>query len=709
MSLVNLNMVIHNHQPVGNLHRVFEWAYDQCYRHIIDVLEAHPGISMSLHISGPLLDWLIDNKPKHIDQIIKLVKNGQIEVVGGAYYEPIASVLRTEDALGQILLMQNKWKDLCGVKPKGMWVAERVWEPSLPLILSDAEVEYVVLDDEHFFSAGINKKAPLTGYYTTDRQGKRVAVFPSDKGLRYRIPYQTPERTIDYIREIAKDSTEPLCITYGDDGEKFGVWPESYRSVIEEKWLDRFFSSLSSSQDVLRTTTLSESFETLPSNGLMYLPTASYSEMLEWAMPAESIIDYEKLKNHVTHNDDIKDLSKFVKGGFWDNFLVKYPESNHIHKRNIFLSQRISDAKKKIPAQSFDRVIHGLYKSQCNCAYWHGLFGGVYLAHLRHGLWENFIDSEKTLDEVLNSKHEVKKQDINMDGRDELYYSNPVYSVMVDPELYGSAIDIAYRPANFNILNTLARRKEAYHHKMKKMSERPESNGEVKSIHDADVYIQDDAFDGFAYDRYRRTSFIEHIVPIDTSLDDLKLQRYSEIIPAGQNPYSIKRVSKDSFTLKKDCMIKMNDIEIPLQMDKTYSFFNTNFEVDLGLFNGSPDYELEFMVLMESNINLLSPHDKERQVLIDGVKGGFDLASQGVAKTKKITFVDKYLSYNIHCSVDREAQLFRYPVETISVGEHGGEKVFQGTCFVWGIPVCIPPEEGISINFKMGFTSIKNI
>jgi 4-alpha-glucanotransferase len=706
MGKVNLNLVIHNHQPVGNFNHVFEWAYDKCYRHIIDILQAHPKIKMSLHISGPLLDWLMERQPTHIDQIVKLVDKKQIEIIGGAYYEPIIAVLRTEDAIGQIKMMQEKWKQITGKTPRGMWVAERIWEPALPVLLNEAGVEYVVLDDEHFFSAGIDKKAPLTGYYHTERQGKRVSVFPSDKGLRYRIPYQETQRTIEYLAEIGEKTHHPICMTYGDDGEKFGVWPDTYKSVIEEKWLDRFFTALESNSNIVQTTTLEESYSTLEPEGLIYLPTASYAEMLEWAMPARSIADYEKLKKAVEHDEHIKHLTKFVKGGFWDNFLVKYPEANHIHKRMISVSQRLSDNKKKLPESAVKHITEHLYKSQCNCAYWHGLFGGVYLNHLRHGLWENLIEAEKTLDKELKTRPAIQKVDFNFDGSDELYYSNPVYSVLIDPKQGGSVVEVDYRRSNINIVNTLGRRKEAYHAKMKKMSEKPKDPQSAVSIHEAEVYIQDDAYDGFAYDKYRRNIFMEHIVPVDTSLEDLRLQRYKELCHCASEKYQVSKLEKESVKLKLSTSIKLGEINIPIRLEKIYDFNSTGFDMMIGVMNESTEYDIEFMLMVESNINLLSPHDPGRYITIDGVKPkDHHLASAGVCDAKKIMFIDEYWGNTLHYSCETKAKLFRYPIETISVGEHGGEKVFQGTCLVWGIPIMIEAGGGTAVSFKLAFTT----
>ena len=38
--------------------------------------------------------------------------------------------------------------------------------------------------------------------------------------------------------------------------------------------------------------------------------------------------------------------------------------------------------------------MRALFRGQCNCAYWHGVFGGVYLFHIRAANYANLLDAE---------------------------------------------------------------------------------------------------------------------------------------------------------------------------------------------------------------------------------------------------------------------------------------------------------------------------
>ncbi len=99
---IYLLLAIHNHQPVGNFGGVFEEAFAKCYWPIVRLLDKYPAVNASLHHSGPLIDWAKAHEPEYLPTITKLVARGQLEILGGGYYEPILPILKPTDARGQI-------------------------------------------------------------------------------------------------------------------------------------------------------------------------------------------------------------------------------------------------------------------------------------------------------------------------------------------------------------------------------------------------------------------------------------------------------------------------------------------------------------------------------------------------------------------------------------------------------------------------------
>ncbi len=355
MPKVQFIFAIHNHQPVGNFEFVAEDAYQKSYLPFVKVLERHRSIKITLHYTGILYHFFEQRHPEFIDMLKKLVAEGKVEILSGGFYEPILAVLPDEDKVGQVTTLTRYISRTLGYEAGGMWLAERVWEPHLPKFIAAAGVNHVVVDDFHFKMAGLRDEE-LDGYYLTEEQDGVIRIFPGSERLRYLIPFRPPEEAIELLSGLRSTERNRLAVM-ADDGEKFGVWPETYHTVYEEGWLERFFTLIEQSGDWLETTTFSEYLKKEGPRGRVYLPTASYMEMGEWSLPTRAMKEYEDALAKVKHAPEFAGLRPFIKGGFWRNFLAKYPESNHMHKRMIMVrcigswTSLTTGAHGKIPRQ----------------------------------------------------------------------------------------------------------------------------------------------------------------------------------------------------------------------------------------------------------------------------------------------------------------------------------------------------------------------
>ena len=126
-----------------------------------------------------------------------------------------------------------------------------------------------------------------------------------------------------------------------------------------------------------------------------------------------------------------------MRGGFWRNFLTKYPEAGHMHKKMLYISEKLDDLRKKGGKKKIlDKAAKELYRGQCNCAYWHGVFGGLYLFHLRRAVYYHLIKSEKYMDEAVHGNRvfcDVVCRDFDADGLDEVILENKEYALYFDP------------------------------------------------------------------------------------------------------------------------------------------------------------------------------------------------------------------------------------------------------------------------------------
>ena len=390
---LRLCIVLHNHQPVGNFDGVIEQAYQDSYLPFLDVFEPYEHLKLALHTSGPLMLWLADQHPEYLDRVKALVAAGRIEIVGGPFYEPILTMIPSRDRIGQITKYTRWLQTRFDTPVSGMWMPERVWESQLTRDIVPAGMQYTILDDFHFRSAGWTD-AQLTNYFLTEDDGHVLRVFPGSEKLRYLLPFAPPADTIAYCKQVAERAPGSVLL-FGDDGEKFGTWPNTKEHVYERGWLRQFFDLLTENRDWLSTLTPAEVITETPPSGSVYLPDCSYREMTEWALPVERHESYESVVHDLENDERWPKIKQFVRGGFWRNFRIKYSEANEMYCRMLEVSRSLEFARRGSGDKSLlPQAEDHLYRAQCNCPYWHGAFGGIYLPHLRNATYRELIAAE---------------------------------------------------------------------------------------------------------------------------------------------------------------------------------------------------------------------------------------------------------------------------------------------------------------------------
>ncbi len=524
MHRLALALVIHNHQPVGNFDRVFARATDLAYEPMVGALERHPRIRVALHYTGPLLDWLGAHRPELLARVRALARQGQIEVLTGGYYEPILAIIPDADKRGQIEKLTRAVVERFGYTPDGLWLAERVWEPHLARPISEAAVAYTVVDDAHFHAVGL-EDAQLLGYYMTEEEGAPLAVFPSLRRLRYLIPWADPEEVVGYLRTLAESDVTPEgreapldLALMGDDGEKFGLWPQTHALCWTRGWIERFFDALEATP-WLDLVPPGEYRRTRPAAGRIYLPTATYDEMAEWALAPGAAARLASLRQDLG-TAGREALVPFIRGGFWRHFLVKYGEVNTMH----YLSLRAGRKIHAMPAGGErDRALDHLWAGQCNCPYWHGVFGGVYLPHIRTAAFGHLIAAEALADRARHAGGyaDAECEDLDGDGRPDIRLASDTMVCTLTPGRGGAVVEWHDRPSRRHLGNVMTRRREAYH----------------ETLRAAGGGGADDLTRWLVYDRVERGALRVHVLPSDATLDQMCGSAAAELGAFAWGPY----------------------------------------------------------------------------------------------------------------------------------------------------------------------------
>ncbi len=718
MKSIHLALAIHNHQPVGNFDFVFADAYARAYLPLVELLERHPRVQLTLHYTGPLRDWIVTQHPELFKRVHALVARGQVEIMTGGYYEPILAAIPDADKRGQIAKLTRAVKSDFGYDATGLWLAERVWEPSLAQPIAEAGVEYTIVDDTHFKYVGLNDE-DLFGYYVTEEQGAMLKIFGTSKHLRYAIPWVPVEEVMAWLREQA-DSGGARVAVMGDDGEKFGLWPQTYAHCWESGWMERFGDALERNADWLHTVTLAEYARKFPALGRIYLPTASYDEMTEWALPAQLSGDITRLK-HQLAAEKRDDILPFIRGAFWRNFLVKYPEVNALHKRMLLVSEKVNalqegkgarEQRSKAPvrprasAPLRERALDHLYAAQCNCPYWHGVFGGIYLPHIRHANYAHLIEAENYADEIGRGQRawvDFERRDYDKDSRDELLVSGNALNLYFDLARGGSIVEWDWRARKINLVNTLARRAEGYHRDLLEAAahgtvEFPgaPASAKVESIHAGVVRAKEAGLEKLlAHDWYRRVALLDHFLPAATTLDDFARAQYRELGDFVNQEYEAKVKSAKrkapsaepelSVMLSRDGHVWQGDVFAPLRVEKQLTITAGNYQLPITyILTNTSAREIRVRFGVEFNFALLAGHSDDAYYRADSLaRRDAHLDSRGdSARASRIALVNEWLGIEIALALREPARVWRAPIETISLSEAGFERVYQASCLM---------------------------
>ncbi len=694
---ISLALSIHNHQPVGNFGWVFDEVYGKAYLPMLEALERHPGVRLSLHYTGPLLEWLRAERPDFIDRLKVLVARDQVEILGGGYYEPVLASLPERDRVGQLRRMGDELQALLGRRPTGSWLAERVWEPDLPTSLAAGGYVWTILDDAHFRAAAIPEE-DLWGPYTTEDQGRLLTVFGTEQGLRYRIPFRDVEDVIGYLREHATDEGDRVG-TMGDDGEKFGAWPTTWQHCWGEgRWVARFFEALEANAAWLTTTTPSAWLAAHRPIGRVYIPTGSYAEMGEWALPADESRVFASVLRAA--QEGRRPEARWLRGAFWRNFQVKYREINDMHKQMLRTSDKVHAMG---PGPARDLATDHLYRGQSNDCYWHGLFGGIYISHMRLATYEHLIAAEDLADTAAGELVAAELRDLDMDGQDDVRLAGPGQVVTVDLTAGAGIGGWDIRTVRHALTAVLRRRPEAYHETIRQheailaasAAAAPGSAAGARapaSIHDLVTTKEVGLADQLHYDPYERRSGLVRLLPIDTDPETWRTGKATELGDAVEGAFEIDALETDRLVTSRLGSVATSDGPIPISIVKEFLLGGDRRSPALDLtvtIENRSDRVLHALLGVEWTLTMLGGGGNPAAWWeLDGARRAHD--GRGSARAvSELAQGNDYIGIAVTTTLSQPADAWWGPVETVSNSEGGFEREYQGSGLLLSWPLAL--------------------
>jgi len=697
---IHLPIVFHFHQPVDNFPWVFEDVYKKSYEPLIDHIFQFPDVKITLHFSGNLLEWLLEEKPEFIDKLKIMARRRQIEIIGGGYYEPIFAIIPYRDKIAQMKKLSNLIRDEFELEVKGAWLSERVWEPDYPSFLNDVGLKYVIVDDNHFRSTGITEEDTLYTY-VTENEGKTLRIFPINEELRYLTPWKPTYYSIDYLKERADENGDRIALLISD-AEKMGVWGTTHEFCYVKgeghqdgdngkPFIPAFLEQIRSNSWII-SITLTEYMEKFPAKSLIYLPTASYDKMEEWVLPTQIRKNFKKIRKTLKEDETKREIYQFLKGGFWRYFLVKYPESNNMHKKMLYVRNKLiyteesllkidKDSVVSIILKKINEAWDEIYKAQCNDCYWHGLFGGIYLQFLRFSVYTHLINAEKIIDTInalinpnLTSYIYITPLDFIKDSKTEYIIESDIYNLYINPSDGGTIFELDYKPKSYNILNTLTRWPEAYH--------------DSKKLETKEVLV----------DRFRRSMLRLRFVHDDVSIDQLQSDTYYEFGDFVEGGFRVTSSEKEGkiaiIEMEKMGSVKdtITDVRNPVRITKDIYVEDNEIEIRIRInFEEIPGKE-EVLRRIIKNLNLAI----DLPIFFNGDTNKFQWECDQIElkDNGKINFLELFEykgtqfkaydeSYDLRVEVDivsgsNPVKIVKFPIIAYAYTDEGYKEIYQG-------------------------------
>jgi len=651
---------VHDHQPFGNFPEVVARVHERAYGPFFQTAKRHPLVKFSLHISGALLEWMEAEAAHTVASIREMVARGQCEILAGTYYEALAPVAPEHDVKRSIVAYVDKLEKVFGAEVGGMWLAERVYEPHVPRILADVGVRFAALDDWHFRAAGIAADR-LDRPWLAEHQGATLTTCPISERLRYMVPFAPVNEVVGYLRKLYETGAQMACLA--DDGEKFGEWPGTYKLCYEDGWLDDFFGALEEHNDWLRAATLGEAVAAVPAAGPAYLPATSYREMTRWALPTGTQRRLQRLGPDFAADGADGDL---VTGSGFRSFFQKYPEVNFFHKRVQEVSRRVEE-NDRLPAAEAERVRRHLWRAEANDAYWHGVFGGFYLPHIRRGVKNELVRAEAMLDRCLGTLESEEVGDLDADGVVEIILKNEnVVAVLSSRGL--AAVEFTRREPPVVLTDVPARRPEPYHDDL--AATVCDDAGGAKTIH-APRGAKESGLERYlVYDRHLKRLFLERLFDGETDAEAYAAEGASEFVP-----FSWGKPVRNGGAWRVGGAIEAGDVRI-LGLDKTISLAERGLTLNYVINTELPKTSI-FGVELTLNIKSESPdHAFVRSREIYGCNNVF-----GARADKAFVIADRLAEWEMVIAFEPAYALWHAPIYTVNRSECGLEKIYQGSSF----------------------------
>jgi alpha-amylase len=324
-----------------------------------------------------------------------------------------------------------------------------------------------------------------------------------------------------------------------------------------------------------------------------------------------------------------------------------------------------------------DQARDHLYRGQCNCAYWHGAFGGVYLPHLRNAVYHHLIVADNLIDQATNSPNQcqIRAADFNFDLSAEVLLANSELMAWFQPALGGQMYELDIRSIGHNALATMQRRPEVYHDKIRHGNH--SDHDSAASIHDQIKFKQEGLDQMLIYDENPCNSLVDHFWTTETTHEEFVKGDAKELGDFAHEAFeSTLRRSPERNQVLMSRHGFVDGIPVKITKGVTLNADDSNLSVAYMLEHLPTDRDFRFAI--EFNFSGM-PAGQDDRYFSDA--NGHMLGQLGESldldHCNAISLTDGWLGLTAELTWDQPGNLWTCPVGTVNGSEGGFELVHQ--------------------------------
>ena len=196
-------------------------------------------VPITISPSGSFISWAEENNMPFLYLIKNMFLREQVEILGGAFYEPFFPIVQANDVFGQVELLTETICEKFGQKPHGCFIPFSAWSDDIIVPLKKSGIEYCLLDSRFFKSAGLDMYKPAC----LEHNGKTIFAVPVEASLANVMEF-SPQSYYENILKLAKYENSCFVIPITKEALHSCIHK---KNKIEKSWFEEFLSLLEGS------------------------------------------------------------------------------------------------------------------------------------------------------------------------------------------------------------------------------------------------------------------------------------------------------------------------------------------------------------------------------------------------------------------------------------------------------------------------------